>query len=82
MLGADVAGAGLDDAGEVLSARITELMQATGIPNGLAAVGFDAGDLDTLTDGSFPQKSLLHNAPRATSREQLRSLYADGLTHW
>jgi alcohol dehydrogenase class IV len=57
-------------------------MQATGIPNGLAAVGFDAGDLDTLTDGSFPQKSLLHNAPRATSREQLRSLYADGLTHW
>jgi alcohol dehydrogenase class IV len=82
MLGADVGGAGLDDAGEVLSARITELMQATGIPNGLAAVGFDAGDLDTLTDGSFPQKSLIHNAPRATSREQLRSLYADGLTHW
>jgi hydroxyacid-oxoacid transhydrogenase len=81
MLGADLSGAGLDDAGEVLSARITALMQATGIPNGLAAVGYDAGDLETLTDGAFPQKSLIHNAPRATSREQLRALYAGGLTH-
>jgi alcohol dehydrogenase class IV len=82
MLGADISGAGLDDAGEVLSARITALMQATGIPNGLGAVGYDASDLDTLTDGSFPQKSLIHNAPRETSREQLRALYAGGLTHW
>ena len=36
MQGADVRSAALDDAGEVLSARITELMKATGIPNGLA----------------------------------------------
>jgi alcohol dehydrogenase class IV len=82
MLGADVRGAGIDDAGDVLSARIVELMQATGIPNGLAAVGYDRGDLEALTDGSFPQKGLINNAPRETSREQLHDLYADALAHW
>jgi alcohol dehydrogenase class IV len=57
-------------------------MQATGIPNGLAAVGFGNNDLDALTDGSFPQKSLIHNAPRETSYEELRNLYASALRHW
>ncbi len=82
MLGADVRSAGPEDAGEVLSARITELMQATAIPNGLTAVGYDAGDIDALVDGSFPQKSLIQNAPRETSRDQLHSLYAAALRHW
>ena len=82
MLGADVRSAGLDDAGAVLSARITELMKATGIPNGLAAVGYAARDIDALVDGSFPQKGLIDNAPRETSREQLHSLYANALHHW
>ena len=82
MLGGDIGGAGLDDAGDALSARIIELMQATGIPNGLAAVGYGAPDLDPLTDGSFPQKGLINNAPRSTSREELRDLYANALTYW
>ena len=82
MLGADVRGAGFDDAGEVLSVRITELMKATGIPNGLAAVGYGARDVDTLVEGSFPQQGLIQNAPRETSREQLHSLYTNALSHW
>jgi alcohol dehydrogenase class IV len=82
MLGADVRGAGLDDAGELLSARITELMKATGIPNGLAAVGYAPQDMDALVEGSFPQQGLINNAPRETSREQLHSLYAGALRHW
>src|SRR5579872_1556189 len=81
-LGADIRGAEPDDAGEVLSGQIIELMQATGIPNGLAAVGYDREDLDALTDGSFPQKGLINNAPRETSREQLRDLYAGALAYW
>jgi hydroxyacid-oxoacid transhydrogenase len=82
MLGADIRGAGLDDAGDVLSTRITELMKATGIPNGLAAVGYAAQDIDVLVEGSFPQKGLINNAPRETSREQLHSLYSSALKHW
>jgi alcohol dehydrogenase class IV len=82
MLGADVRSAGLADAGEVLSARITELMKATGIPNGLAAVGYGKQDMDTLVEGSFVQKGLINNAPRETSKEQLHSLYTTALKHW
>ncbi len=81
-LGADVRGAGPSDAGEVLSAQLMELMKATGIPNGLAAVGYGKADLDALTDGSFPQKGLINNAPRETSRDELRDLYANALTYW
>jgi hydroxyacid-oxoacid transhydrogenase len=82
MLGAYIRGAGLDDAGEVLSTRITQLMKSTGIPNGLAAVGYNPQDMDILVEGSFPQKGLINNAPRETSREQLHSLYTNALTHW
>jgi hydroxyacid-oxoacid transhydrogenase len=82
MLGADIRGAGLDDAGEVLSTRITGLMKATGIPNGLSAVGYKPQDVDVLVEGSFPQKGLINNAPRETSREQLHSLYTNALQHW
>jgi len=82
LLGADVRDAGLDDAGEVLAARISELMRATGIPNGIGAVGYTSDDLDALADGSFPQKSLIDNAPRETSREKLRELYAAALRYW
>jgi len=40
-LGADIRGAHPEDAGEILSAKLIELMKATGIPNGLQDVGKD-----------------------------------------
>ncbi|HTU69467.1 MAG TPA: hydroxyacid-oxoacid transhydrogenase [Candidatus Baltobacteraceae bacterium] len=82
LLGADTRDASLENAGEILSRRITEFMKATGMPSGLAAVGYSSADLDVLADGSFPQKSLVNNAPRETSREQLRELFAGALHHW
>ncbi len=82
LLGADVRGAGLDDAGEVLAGQITALMKATGMPSGLSAIGYDENDLDALAAGSFPQKSLIHNAPREISSETLRDLYAKALRYW
>ncbi len=81
-LGAEVRGASPDDAGDILAARIIEFMRATGIPNGVGAVGYGATDLDALADGAFPQKSLVNNAPRETSRYQLRELFAGALQHW
>jgi alcohol dehydrogenase class IV len=82
LLGADVRDASLEDAGEVLAAQIVRLMQATGMPNGLGAVGYEPADIDALVAGSFPQESLIGNAPRATSREQLHDLFASALAHW
>jgi hydroxyacid-oxoacid transhydrogenase len=81
-LGADIRGAAPGDAGEVLAKQLIALMQATGMPSGLAAVGYGASDCDALADGSFPQKGLITNAPRETSREQLRELYANALRYW
>ncbi len=81
-LGAEVRGASPDDAGDILAGRIIEFMRATGIPNGVGAVGYGATDLDALADGAFPQKSLVNNAPRETSRYQLRELFAGALQHW
>ena len=37
-------GATPDDAGEVLASRVIELMRATGMPNGLSALGFGESD--------------------------------------
>jgi len=81
-LGADVRGAGNDDAGEVLSGQIVSLMKATEIPNGLTGVGYTAEDIPALTEGSYPQRRLLGNAPREISREALSGLFQDAMAYW
>lgn len=81
LLGADISGASLDDAGEVLAQQIIALMKATNVPMGLERIGYSSEDLDALADGSFPQKSLIHNAPREVSRDLLRDLYANALRY-
>ena len=81
-LGADTRGAGPGDAGEVLAGRIVALMRATAIPNGIAGVGYGEADIAALTEGSFPQKRLIDNAPRAVSKEALGGLYAAAMRYW
>src|SRR6185295_6160343 len=81
-LGADVRGATPDDAGEIVAKRLIELMQATGIPNGLSAIGFGVSDIGALTDGAFPQKRVIGNAPRAVSREDLAALFGSAMRYW
>ncbi|MEE2980376.1 MAG: hydroxyacid-oxoacid transhydrogenase [Pseudomonadota bacterium] len=81
-LGADTGGAGLEDAGEVTAGRIIELMKATGVPNGIGGVGYGEADIAALTEGSFPQKRLIDNAPRDVTREQLGDLYGAALRYW
>ena len=81
-LGADIRGAGPSDAAEVLSGKLVELMRATGMPAGIAELGFDAGELDALCDGSYPQRRLLENAPRSVARDELRATFADALRYW
>jgi len=81
-LGADVRGAAPDDAGEVVAKRLIELMQATGIPNGLSAIGFGISDVAALTDGAFPQKRVIGNAPRPVTREDLANLFGRAMRYW
>jgi len=81
-LGADVRGATLADAGEVLAGQIIKFMQATQFPGGLSSIGFSARDLGALVDGAWPQQRVLKNAPRAVTRDDLRELFRGALAYW
>jgi hypothetical protein len=41
---------------QILSARLIEMMAASGIPNGLHGVGYCEHDVQELTDGAVCQK--------------------------
>ena len=81
-LGAETGGAGAGDAAEVLSGRLVELMRTTGMPNGIAGVGYGAADIPALTDGAYPQRRLLENAPRTIGRDDLSGLFQGALSYW
>jgi hydroxyacid-oxoacid transhydrogenase len=79
LLGADVRDA---EPGEAVSRRIAEMMQATGMPNGISGVGYDRSHVAALTEGAIVQRRLLDNAPVAIDRELLAGLFEDALTCW
>jgi alcohol dehydrogenase class IV len=81
-LGARVEGVGPDEAGDLLAGRLIALMQDTGIPNGLAGVGYHEGDVAALTAGTIVQARLLANAPRPTGEPELTGLFQGALRYW
>jgi alcohol dehydrogenase class IV len=81
-LGADVQGAGNDDAAEVVAAQLIKLMKATGIPNGVGGVGYGESDVAALTKGAWAQQRLLTNAPRDVSQDDLGNLYRGAMRYW
>ena len=81
-LGADTRGAGEADAGEVLAGQIIAMMRATGIPNGIGGVGYGKADIAALTEGSFPQRRLMDNAPRPINKDDLAGLYRNAMAYW
>ena len=82
LAGADTAGAGPEDAGEILAGRIVSLMKATGMPNGLSAVGFTAGDADRLVEGTLPQQRVTRLSPRQFTPDDLKQLFLDSMECW
>lgn len=82
LLGAETRGATDGDAGEILADRLIALMRTTDMPNGIGGVGYTEGDIPGLTEGSFPQRRLLDNAPRAIGRAELAGLYKGALAYW
>jgi alcohol dehydrogenase class IV len=82
LAGADTAGAGPGDAGDVLAGRIVSLMKDTGMPNGLSAVGFTAGDVDKLVEGTLPQQRVTRLSPRQFTPDDLKQLFLDSMECW
>ena len=82
LMGVDTSGSDRDDAGELLAGAILEVMRKVGVPNGLKAIGFGAGDVDALVTGAMLQKRLIGLSPRQAMAEDFRQLFMDSLTCW
>jgi hydroxyacid-oxoacid transhydrogenase len=82
LLGVETSDASPEDAGQLLSSAIVDLMQKTGIPNGLSAVGYGPDDIDKLVEGTLPQKRVTTLSPRPASRHDLKQLFLESLTCW
>jgi len=79
---ADAKGATPDDAGEVLANRMTELMKATHMPNGLSAIGFSEQHISALAASSVRQGRAIANAPRESNQVDLENMYRGALSYW
>jgi hydroxyacid-oxoacid transhydrogenase len=68
--------------GDDLPAVLTALMRDIGIPNGIAAVGYREGDIETLVGGAMKQQRLLATAPLPVAEEDLAGIFARSLSLW
>jgi alcohol dehydrogenase class IV len=67
---------------ELLSQTLLSLMRDTGIPNGLAAMGYGEADVPSLIDGTLKQQRLLVNSPRDTGADELRQIINSSFEYW
>ncbi|MEZ4657952.1 MAG: hydroxyacid-oxoacid transhydrogenase [Caldilineaceae bacterium] len=82
LMGVETRGAAPEDAGDLLAGAIVDIMQKTGMPNGLSAVGFGEADIDKLVEGTLPQHRVTKLSPRPASAEDLRQLFRDSMRCW
>ena len=82
LMGADINETNPEQAGELLANKIIELMQRTGIPNGLQAVGFSIDDVAQLVDGTLLQHRINKLSPRHADAEVLEQLFQDAMIYW
>ncbi len=82
LMGVDIRGAADEDAGEILAQAIISIMQATGMPNGLSAVGFTDADVPALAEGTLPQHRVTKLSPRPADKPALEQLFRDAMRYW
>jgi hydroxyacid-oxoacid transhydrogenase len=67
---------------EALPEVLRALMRDIGIPNGLAAIGYDSGDVDDLVAGAMAQQRLLATAPKPVGEADLAAVFRSSLELW
>lgn len=82
LMGADTSGATPKDAGAVVAERLASFMRASGLPNGLTAVGYGPDDAEALVAGTLPQHRLTKLSPRPASADDLKQLFLDSFVCW
>ncbi len=78
LLDPDATGHGPD----LLPRVVIALMREVGMPNGLAEVGYAAGDVAALAAGALQQQRLLATAPRPVAEDDLAAIIGDSLELW
>ena len=81
LMGVDVSEANAEDAGELLASAIIDLMQKTGVPNGLSGVGYGPEDVPALVAGTMPQHRVTKLCPRPFDEAQLEQLFLDAMVY-
>lgn len=82
LMGVETRGAMPEDAGDLVAGALVEMMRATGMPNGLTALGYGPDDVDQLVAGTLPQHRVTKLSPRPASADDLRRLFLDSMTCW
>ncbi len=81
-LGADISNAGPAHGGELLAARLIEMMRACRLPRGLAEIGYGEDDIPALVKGSFAQQRLLAQSPCPVGEDDLAGIYRAAMRYW
>jgi hydroxyacid-oxoacid transhydrogenase len=81
-LGADVSRARAEDAGKILSDRISWFMRRLQTPNGLRAIGYSSSDIPALVEGTLPQHRVTKLSPRPAGPDELAALFEDAMVGW
>jgi hydroxyacid-oxoacid transhydrogenase len=81
-LGADVSRARGEDAGRILSDRLTWFMRQLNTPNGLRAIGYTVSDIPTLVEGTLPQHRVTKLSPRPADAEALSRMFEEAMVGW
>ena len=81
-LGVDVSRCRAEDAGRILSERITWFMQRLKTPNGLREIGYTSSDIPALVEGTLPQHRVTKLSPRPAGPDELGKLFESAMTAW
>jgi hydroxyacid-oxoacid transhydrogenase len=82
LMGANIDGASLEDAGDILSEAIISLIKKIDIPNGLSGVGYSEADAAALARGAMPQHRVIKLSPRPVEESDLKQLFKDSMNLW
>jgi hydroxyacid-oxoacid transhydrogenase len=67
---------------DALPTVLRDLMQAVGLPSGLAELGYGEADVDGLVAGAMQQQRLLATAPVDVTPEDLAGVFRASMEHW
>jgi len=81
-LGVDVSRCRGEDAGRILSERITWFMQRLKTPNGLREIGYTSSDIPALVEGTLPQHRVTKLAPRPAGPDELSAMFEEAMVAW